>query len=404
MPAQNTATSFGSVTRTLHWLTALLILTAIPLGLIANQLPADAASMATKVQLFSIHKTLGLAAFLIGLARILWALTQRHPAPLHPNRRAELSLAAAIHWLLYISLVAVPLTGWIGHAALAGFAPILWPFGQDLPFVAKSETTAAIFGGAHWVFTKLLAASILLHIAGALKHHFIDKDATLRRMLAGASAPAAPKHPTPKHPARSNAPLAAALLAYLAGAGLTYAMLPPAPETAPDSASATAPTPTRGNWSVTEGSLGFSINQMGTAVEGSFASWTADISFDEAASTGKHGQVTVSIDMTSLSLGSVTDQAKGPEFFDTATHKTASFTADILPSPTGYIAQGNLTLHGTSHPVALPFTLQITGDTATMTGTTNLDRRDFGIGTGYADEETVGFTATITVALTAKRS
>lgn len=397
MPAQNTATSFGSVTRTLHWLTALLILTAIPLGLIANQLPADAASMATKVQLFSIHKTLGLAAFLIGLARILWALTQRHPAPLHPNRRAELSLAAAIHWLLYISLVAVPLTGWIHHAAVSGFAPILWPFGQDLPFIAKSETTAAIFGGAHWVFTKLLAASILLHIAGALKHHFIDKDATLRRMLAGASAPAAPKHP-----ARSKAPLAAALLTYLAGAGLTYAMLPPAPETAPESA--TAEPATRGNWSVTEGNLSFSINQMGTAVEGSFASWTADISFDESASNGKHGQVTVSIDMASLNLGSVTDQAKGPEFFDTAAHKTATFTADILPSPTGYTAQGSLSLHGSSNPVALPFTLKITGDTATMTGTTSLDRRDFGIGTGYADEETVGFTATVTVALTAKRS
>lgn len=395
MPAQNTATSFGSVTRTLHWLTALLILTAIPLGLIANQLPADAASMATKVQLFSIHKTLGLAAFLIGLARILWALTQRHPAPLHPDRRAELRLAAAIHWLLYISLVAVPLTGWIHHAALAGFAPILWPFGQDLPFVAKSETTAAIFGAAHWVFTKLLAASILLHIAGALKHHFIDKDATLRRMLAGASAPA-----TPKHPARGKAPLAAALLAYLAGAGLTYAMLPPAPETATAEPAAT----TRGNWSVTEGTLGFSINQMGAAVEGSFASWTAAITFNESASNGKHGQVTVTIDTTSLSLGSVTDQAKGPEFFDTAAHKTATFTADILPSPTGYTAEGNLTLHGISHPVALPFTLQITGDTATMTGTTSLDRRDFGIGAGYADEETVGFTATITVALTAKRS
>ena len=402
MPAQNTATSFGSVTRTLHWLTALLILTAIPLGLIANQLPADAASMATKVQLFSIHKTLGLAAFLIGLARILWALSQRHPAPMHPNRRTDLSLAAAIHWLLYISLVAVPLTGWIHHAALAGFAPILWPFGQDLPFVAKSETTATIFGAAHWVFTKLLAASILLHIAGALKHHFIDKDATLRRMLLGTSAPA-----TPKHPARSKAPFAAALLAYLAGVGLTYAMLPPAPEAAPGpvTAESTAAEPaTHGNWSVSEGSLSFSINQMGTAVEGSFASWTADITFDESASGGKHGKVAVSIDMTSLSLGSVTDQAKGPEFFDTATHKTASFTADILPGPSGYIAQGSLTLHGISHPVALPFTLQIIGDTATMTGNTSLDRRDFGIGAGYADEETVGFTATVNVALTAKRS
>ena len=137
MPARNSAQSFGLVTRTFHWLTALMILTAIPLGVIANQLPYDSAeALAQKAELFSLHKTLGVAAFLLGLARILWALVERHPAPLHPERRAELTLAGAVHWLLYISLVAVPLSGWVHHAAVTGFAPILWPFGQTLPFVS----------------------------------------------------------------------------------------------------------------------------------------------------------------------------------------------------------------------------------------------------------------------------
>ena len=71
MSTSNTETSFGRATRTLHWLTALLILTAILLGLIANQLPATPESMALKTQLFSLHKTLGVAAFLVALARIL---------------------------------------------------------------------------------------------------------------------------------------------------------------------------------------------------------------------------------------------------------------------------------------------------------------------------------------------
>ena len=59
---------------------------------------------------------------------------------------------------------------------MTGFAPILWPFGQGLPFVPQSETVAQVAGAVHWVFTKVMAAAILLHIAGALKHHFVDRD------------------------------------------------------------------------------------------------------------------------------------------------------------------------------------------------------------------------------------
>jgi cytochrome b561/polyisoprenoid-binding protein YceI len=394
MSATNTPNSFGSVTRTLHWLTALLILTAIPLGLIANQLPATPDSIVLKTQLFSLHKTTGIAAFLVALARILWALGQTHPAPLHPTRRLEVSLAAAVHWMLYISLLAVPLTGWIHHASVSGFAPILWPLGQDLPFVAKSETTAVIFGTAHWVFTKLLVASILLHIAGALKHHLIDRDATLTRMTHGRPAPF-----TPQHAPRTRAPLIAAFLIYAAGSGLAYALLP---GTAAPVTSTLAQT-TTGNWQVTSGTIAFNVAQMGSTVEGHFATWSADIAFNEAATDGKHGQVTVSIDLASLSLGSVTDQAKGAEFFDVAAHPTATFTADLLPSSSGYDAKGTLTLHGKDLPLTLPFTLQINSDTAIMQGSTQLDRRDFGIGAAYADEATVGFAVTVTANLTATR-
>jgi cytochrome b561/polyisoprenoid-binding protein YceI len=391
----NTPTTFGSVTRTLHWLTALLILTAIPLGLIANQLPASPDSIVLKTQLFSLHKTVGIAAFLVAFARILWALGQQHPAPLHPERRAEITLAAIIHWLLYISMLVVPLSGWIHHAALTGFAPILWPLGQDLPFIPKSESVAAVFGTTHWVFTKLLAASVLLHIAGALKHHLIDRDATLARMTKGVSAPAQPQHSP-----RRRAPLIAALAIYSAGATLAYGLLPN-PATAPATAQSTEST--SGNWQVSTGSLGFEVQQMGAAVTGSFANWTADISFSETLSDGKHGQVTVTIDLASLTLGSVTDQAKGPEFFDVATHPTATFTADILPATTGYAAQGTLTLHGVAQPSSFPFALQINGDTATMQASMQLDRRDFGIGATYTDESTVGFGVTVQIDLTAQR-
>lgn len=395
MPLHNTPQSFGTVTRSLHWLTALLILTAIPLGLIANDMAYDtSAALAQKAQLFSYHKTIGIAAFATALARILWALTQSHPAPLHPERRAETTLAGAIHWTLYISMLAVPLSGWIHHAATAGFAPILWPFGQDLPLIAKSESLAGLAASLHWVFTKLLVASILLHIAGALKHHIIDKDATLRRMIAGTPAPASPSA------GKSHAlPFAAALMVYALGVGVAF-NLAQADAATVETRQTTA---TTGNWQVQSGALGLTVRQLGSDVTGQFATWQAAITFDETAPDTAKGSVTVTIDTTSLTLGSVSDQAKGPDFLNTSAHSTATFAANITGTGPDYTATGTLTLAGIEMPLSLPFALQINGDTATMQGKTTVDRRDFAIGPTYPDEATVGFAVDITIDLTAQR-
>ena len=392
MPRSNTQISYGSVTRAFHWLTALIILTAIPLGLIASDLPYDTAeALAFKAQLFSLHKTLGVAAFLTGLARILWALSQTRPAPLHPERKLETLAAEVAHWLLYLSLVAVPISGWVHHAATTGFAPILWPMGQNLPFVPKSEAVATTASNLHWVFSKLLIVTILAHVAGALKHALIDRDATLARMTHG-------KVGGKPGPSRLGTPLAAALLIYAFGAGVAVALLPGGGATSaqPPAASSRA-----GNWQVTSGTLTFSVQQMGAEVAGSFANWTADISFAPDAADNR---VAVTIDTTSLTLGSVTEQAKAPEFFDTAAHPTAIFTADITGQAPNYTASGTLSLRGIEQPVTLPFNLQIDGNTATMQGSTTLDRRNFDMGPSYPDEASVGFPVTVEVALTAKQS
>jgi cytochrome b561/polyisoprenoid-binding protein YceI len=397
MPIRNTQTSFGTVTRSFHWLTALVILTAMPLGLIANNLSSGPESIALKAQLFSLHKTIGVVAFFLGVARILWASSQPRPVPLHPERRLETLLAEAVHWLLYLSLVIVPLSGWVHHAAVDGFAPILWPFGQGLPFVPKSETVANLAGMAHWLFTKLLAAAILLHVMGAVKHHLIDRDATLRRMALGVSAPAvAAPHRT------RLAPLVLALGIY--GVGAAVAVTLTTPQAPPAPTALQAPMPNPGNWQVETGSLGFRVIQMGAPVEGSFAGWTAEITFDDTVTDGPAGRVEVVVDLASVNLGSVTEQVKGAEFFDVATHPTARFTADLIAGPSGPVATGSLQLRGAEQLVSLPFTLHITGDKAEMTGRLTLDRRDFRIGAGYSDEATVGFAVEILVTLTATRS
>ncbi|WP_425071083.1 cytochrome b/b6 domain-containing protein [Sagittula sp. S175] len=396
MPLTNTARRYGTVSKTFHWLIALGILVMIPLGLIASDAPyATAEDLAYKATLFSIHKTLGVAIFFVALARIAWAIFQPKPVALHPDRKAETFAAELVHWLLYGSLVLVPLSGWIEHAATDGFAPIWGPLGQNLPLVPKSPALAETFATAHWLLQWVLTGTIALHIAGALKHHVIDRDATLRRMWFGATE--AGNRPAPHHAA---APLAA-LAIWLAAFGTAYAGGLFSHDEAPQAA---ALEQVESDWQVTEGTLALSVQQFGKTVEGSFADWTADITFDDSEGLGEKGNVTVQIAIPSLTLGSVTKQALGADFFDAETHPTATFTAPITRTETGYTADGTLTLKGTEAAVTLPFTLDVAGDTATMTGQATLDRRAYGIGDSMSDPAQLGFDVTVDVTLTAQRA
>ncbi|MEL7204841.1 MAG: cytochrome b/b6 domain-containing protein [Pseudomonadota bacterium] len=395
MSFANTATRYGTVCKTLHWLTALLILALIPSGIIANGLPYDTPeALAQKAQLFSIHKTLGVVLFAVALTRILWVLTQPKPAALHPERRAETFLASTVHWLLYGSLVLVPLSGWVHHAATEGFAPILLPIGQDLPLVPKSETLAGITASLHIIFERVLVVALGLHIIGALKHHFVDKDVTLKRMWFGAAEGGG-------EPRKSGklAPIFAAVSAWVIaiGIGASIGLFAKHESTAV----AVALAEVESDWQVQEGTLSITVKQLGSDVQGSFSDWTAAISFDEQAD-GVMGEVDVAIAIPSLTLGSVTDQAMGADFFNAAEHPTAQFAAEITRAEEGFLATGTLTIKGTEIPVVLPFELALDGARAEMTGKVSLDRRDFGIGAG-TDEGSLGFGVTVDVELTALR-
>lgn len=390
--------AYGTVTKIFHWLTAALILTIIPLGLIASDMAYDTnEALGNKAFLFSLHKTLGVAVFGVALLRILWALGHAKPGPLHPERRAETLLAETVHWVLYASLVIAPLSGWIDHAATTGFAPIWWPFGQSLPFVPKDEAVAQLFGGLHWVFGKMMIAALILHIAGAVKHAVVDRDATLRRMWFGKWAvPAVARHRTPV-----AAPLlAVAIIAIGVGTGAALAGAGGEAENAPQTA---ALEQVASDWEVQDGTLGLTVKQFGKTVQGSFADWTAAITFDPDA-TDQVGTVTVTVSIGSLTLGSVTDQAMGADFFDAATFPTATFTANIVKQPDGYVADGTMTLKGQTAPLILPFTLSLDGDTATMQGQTILNRMTYSIGQSMSDETNLGFDVVVDVNLTATRT
>lgn len=395
MPASNSPSQYGSVAKTLHWLTVILIFILFPLGLIAHELPYGTSSeLAFKATLFTAHKTIGMAALFVAILRILWALTQKQPKPLHPERRVETLAGHAAHWALYIAIVAVPLTGFLHHSATTGFAPINWPFGQSLPFIPQSDQLATTFGAMHQAFNFVLLVTVGLHIAGALKHVIIDKDTTLNRMLPRKTAE---MPPASEHTGNAK-PAALAILVF--AAATAFALLAPSEE-AQTTAKLTL-APTTSEWTVTSGEIAIEVQQFGTQVTGSFANWAANISFDPDAASDTKGQIDVEIDIASLSLGSVSAQALGPDFFDAATYPTATFSAPILQSDTDYTAPGTLTLKGTTAPATLPFTLTLDGNTASATGQLTLNRQSFNIG-ATTDEKTLGFEVPVTITLTAQR-
>ncbi|MDF1708057.1 MAG: cytochrome b/b6 domain-containing protein [Paracoccaceae bacterium] len=402
MSRSNSTARYGSVTKMFHWLTAFLILSAIPLGLIATDLAhrieaGETDLVARTTLLFSLHKTIGIAAFLTALGRIVWAMTQPRPGLLHGGRRAEATLAGTIHWLLYGAMLVTPLSGWVHHAATTGFAPIWWPLGQTLPFVPQSATVAQAAETVHFLASRVLILSILLHVAGALKHHWIDRDDTLRRMLPRATVR---QNPSPAQPGHA-VPLVAAGVIWLGilGAGAAPALIALPDSPAPVAAQTAAP----GDWQVQEGTLALAIRQMGAKVEGSFADWTAQITFADDPTQDVNGAVRVEVAISSLSLGTVTGQAMGADFFDEASHPRAVFEARILRAGGSFVADGLLTLKGNAVPVRLPFDLVSSGDTASMIGELSLDRRDFGIGASVTEEGTLGFGVTVTVQLKAQR-
>ena len=399
---RNTTRAYGWAARAFHWTVAVLILTALGLGLYADSLPRGGEDQLQAIfAAFSIHKTAGVAVLIIASARILWTLCQIHPRPLHPERRLETLLAETVHWALWIGMIIMPLSGWLLHsAAPGGFSRILWPLGQRLPMVPEDAALAEGFARFHEAGWWVLGGLIALHVAGALKHALIDRDHTFARMAGNPDR-------LPEPPAHQMSPglqhLLAACAAVAIWGGLVAVTVQAEAEAEPAATATASQTAAASGWAVQQGTLDIQVKQGGNDVAGQFAKWQAAIDYAPETQTGR---IDVTIDIASLTLGSVTGTATGPDFLNAAAHPTASFKAEILPPAAEgqpHTARGTLTIAGKSTEAELPFALTLADDTATASGTMQVDRRDFGIGAGYADESTVGFAVAISFDLTAVR-
>lgn len=166
----------------LHWLIAALIAFNF-----AAAWYAEGLAKPERMQVMTNHKAVGLTILILSLARLAWRLTHR-PPPLNPALKTwEKTLARIVHTLFYVLMIGLPLGGWLTHSYFSGGKPIS-AFGlfsyPGLP-VARNPALGETMGGLHGTFAWFLLGLAALHVAGALKHQFIDKDRELQRMLPG---------------------------------------------------------------------------------------------------------------------------------------------------------------------------------------------------------------------------
>ena len=381
--------------------------------------------------LVQLHKSIGITVLLLSLARLAWRLT--HRPPLLPAGMAtwEKALAKVAHVGLYVIMIGLPITGWIMVSASRIQVPTLlygvipWPHVPGLAHLAEPAKSAWHGFGetGHEVLAWGAYVLVALHVAGALKHQLFSKDEPVLAHMVPGTRPGAWFDP------RLIAIAAAALATVAAGYAVRPAPpaskpLPPPPpavvEAAPSvtlapvaeaPAAAGAETPAEpaepSAWKVDAGStLGFATAWGGVAIEGRFDRWNADILFSPEALD--RSKVSVGIDLASAVSGDAQrdESLQGADWFDTAEHPKATFTATRFEK-TGenrYVAHGTLALRGASRPLRLPFTLKIEGDKARVSGVTTLDRTAFGVGQGeWKNTDQIPAEVKVSVNLTATR-
>jgi cytochrome b561 len=162
----------------LHWIVALAIIANLAIGLYTVDLPLSP----RKLQLFSYHKWIGISVLLLAAGRLLWRLG--HPAPALPLAMPawEKRAANASHVLLYVLFFAAPLTGWLFSSA-SGFQTVYLGLFPIPDLLHKDKALADALRLAHKSINYTMATLIVIHAAAALKHHFLDRDDVLRRML-----------------------------------------------------------------------------------------------------------------------------------------------------------------------------------------------------------------------------
>ncbi|MSP43828.1 MAG: hypothetical protein EXR08_10795 [Alphaproteobacteria bacterium] len=340
MRLRNDDHQYGLISRLFHWGVALLVFVQLPLGWYMSDLPLSM----ERYRYVELHKSLGLLVLLAMLGRVLWRVFS--PGPGLPVLLPDWEKLAAklSHWGLYGALFVQVLAG----------VTLVWAFNSPLVFfgwfalpspIAADKPLGYLMGEAHELVGFGIAALVAVHIAAALRHHFILKNDILRRMLA--------------------------LLLVFGGvlaAGQARA----------------------GFWIVQPSShLQFHFTQSSLPITGQFERFEARVEFDP--DHPEDGRIDVKIDVASLDTQNAQrdEILRSVAMFDAEKFLQAQYKSDKIRvlSPGKYEAVGALTIRDITLPLNLPFSLAITkdaadGDSAVASGIVAISRREYGLARG----------------------
>jgi len=178
MALRNSSAQYGSVAKFFHWLVFFFVLGLLIVGSLMGYLGDDSA---IKGQVYNIHKLFGLTVLSLMVLRLGWTLM--NPKPGLENVSAWERVAERwVHGSLYLFLLAMPVSGWVMSTA-EGYNPHLFALSMPAPGIVKDEAVGDFFGGVHYYLAWTILIVLSIHLLAALKHHYIDKDNVLRRMM-----------------------------------------------------------------------------------------------------------------------------------------------------------------------------------------------------------------------------
>lgn len=170
--------SYSGVSKFFHWIIALIVILMLSGSFFLGSLPAP-----LKSQAFMFHKSFGITVLILMVLRLLWlAYAGKPPLPVTVPLWQKF-FAHLVQYSLYFFLLLMPICGWLMSVA-ANKPPVFFGmFSLSLPWITPSKALAEFFELCHNTIAWILIALIILHICGAIKEHFIDKDGVLLRML-----------------------------------------------------------------------------------------------------------------------------------------------------------------------------------------------------------------------------
>lgn len=162
----------------LHWIIGIALVCTFILGFYVSGLPFSP----QRIKLISYHKWAGISIFSFVIIRILWRFTHNPPALPISIPQWQQKLASITHFLLYVFMFSIPLSGWL-YSSAAGVPVVYFGVIQLPNLIGTDKALASQLKEWHEMLNFIFAAFVLLHILAAVKHHFIDRDDILTRML-----------------------------------------------------------------------------------------------------------------------------------------------------------------------------------------------------------------------------